>query len=190
MENAAVQLQKIGVGVEERCPPHWDKVYGILEAVYDQEITTFETVLKEFGVTAPTSVDRAAIAYAKEHGGKLGADRAKAAIDDWLPMFQIAMLQFFEEYDALLMPVSAGPAVLHGNSWNCVDDFGFTLGTSLVPKIPAGSIRCGWSPENLPIGVQVVTKPYREDIALAIMRQLESAFGGWKAPPEDNFRSP
>ena len=38
--------------------------------------------------------------------------------------------------------------------------------------------------------MQVVTKPYREDIALAIMRQLEVRFGGWKAPPEDTFVLP
>jgi len=50
--------------------------------------------------------------------------------------------------------------------------------------------RCGWSPKILPIGVRVVTKPYGEDITLAIMRQLESEFGGWNAPPEDNFKSP
>ncbi len=190
IEKAAAHMQKIGARVEEKCPPHWDKVYAILQAVYDQEIATFETLLKEFGVDAPTLVDRAAIAYGKEHSGKLPADQIKTAIDDWLPMFQIAMLQFFEEYDALLLPVSAGPAVPHGESWNRVDDFGFTLGTSLVPKIPAGSVRCGWSPEKLPIGVQIVTKPYREDIALAIMRQLESQFGGWNAPPEDIFESP
>ena len=190
VEKAAADMQTIGAHVEEECPPHWDKVYGILQAVYDQEIATFEDVLKEFGVDVPTSVDRAAIAYAKRHAGKLRADQAKMATGDWLPMFQIAMLEFFEKYDGLLCPVSAGPAVRHAESWNRVDDFGFTLGTSLIPKVPAGSVRCGWSPERLPIGVQVVTKPYREDITLAIMRQLESTFGGWDAPPEDNFRSP
>ncbi len=186
---AAAALGEANAKIEKLCPPHWDKTGTILQAVYESEVTTFEDVLKEFDISNPTAVDRQAVAFAKSHWEKMPADEAKRALDEWLPMFQIAMLEFFEKYDALLLPVSAGPAVLLGESWNQIYDFDFTLATSLVPKVPAGSIRCGWSPENLPIGVQVVTKPYREDIALAIMRQLETDFEGWKTPPERNFVS-
>jgi amidase len=47
---------------------------------------------------------------------------------------------------------------------------------------PAAVVRCGVGPSGLPIGVQIVAAPWREDIALAVALRLESEFGGWKAP--------
>ena len=48
---------------------------------------------------------------------------------------------------------------------------------------PAAVVRAGTSPEGLPIGVQLVAKPWREDVALAAARVVEAATGGWQAPP-------
>ena len=48
---------------------------------------------------------------------------------------------------------------------------------------PVAVVRCGASPEGLPIGVQVVTRPWREDVALAVAQYLEKTFGGWESPP-------
>ena len=48
---------------------------------------------------------------------------------------------------------------------------------------PAATVRAGTSPEGLPIGVQLVAKPWREDVALAAARVVEAATGGWQAPP-------
>ena len=48
---------------------------------------------------------------------------------------------------------------------------------------PAAVVRGGTSPEGLPIGVQIVAKPWREDVALAAALVIERASGGWKAPP-------
>jgi len=37
--------------------------------------------------------------------------------------------------------------------------------------------------EGLPIGVLVVARPWREDVALAAAAYLENVFGGWREPP-------
>jgi amidase len=47
---------------------------------------------------------------------------------------------------------------------------------------PAATVRCGTSPEGLPIGVQLVARPWRDDIALAAAQELERALGGWRPP--------
>ena len=47
---------------------------------------------------------------------------------------------------------------------------------------PAAVVRCGTSDDGMPIGVQVVGRPWREDVCLAIAKQLETIFGGWKKP--------
>jgi amidase len=186
---AAAQFLSNCVGdVSEVCPPLWNQAELILKALYDSEIVTFESVLKDFGVLAPCPVDEAAITYAKtNNANRLPEAEAKSVISDLLPKFQVSMLEFLDKYDVFLCPVCAVPAVPHGTSWDQVDVFGFTLATSMIPKVPAGSVRCGWSEENLPIGVQVVSKPYREDIVLAVMEALEREFGGWQPPPERNL---
>jgi amidase len=43
-------------------------------------------------------------------------------------------------------------------------------------------VRCGTSPEGLPIGVQLVARPWRDDVALAAALHLEREFGGFRAP--------
>jgi amidase len=48
---------------------------------------------------------------------------------------------------------------------------------------PSVVVRAGTSPEGLPIGVQVVAKPWREDVALAAAKAIEAALGGWQPPP-------
>jgi amidase len=35
----------------------------------------------------------------------------------------------------------------------------------------------------MPIGVQVVARPWRDDVALAVAAAIERARGGWQPPP-------
>lgn len=49
---------------------------------------------------------------------------------------------------------------------------------------PVVVVRCGSSEDGrLPIGLQVVGRPWREDICIAVASYLESRSGGWKRPP-------
>jgi amidase len=48
---------------------------------------------------------------------------------------------------------------------------------------PAGVVRAGTSGDGLPIGVQIVAKPWREDIVLAVMGAVEGALPEF-APPD------
>jgi amidase len=100
-----------------------------------------------------------------------------------LDRFRSSQCRFLQDYDAVLSPVCANPAVPHGTS---IDDatfrgFSYTM-TYNVTGWPAAVVRCGESPEGLPIGVQVAAHPWREDVALAVALRLEQLFGGWKAP--------
>jgi len=101
--------------------------------------------------------------------------------------FRAAMWEFLQDYDAVLSPVCAAPAVPHGTS---IDDatfrgFSYTM-TYNVTGWPAAVVRCGESPEGLPIGLQVAAHPWREDVALAVALRLEELFGGWKPGGTDH----
>ena len=93
------------------------------------------------------------------------------------------MLAFAERYDLILCPVFPGPARPHGtmNLPGQVEPSGFTTPHSLTGW-PAATVRCGSSPEGLPIDAQLVARPWRDDVALAGARQLERELGGWRPP--------
>jgi amidase len=44
-------------------------------------------------------------------------------------------------------------------------------------------VRAGTSAEGLPVGVQLVAAPWREDIALALAQEIEKLMGGFQPPP-------
>lgn len=98
--------------------------------------------------------------------------------DRW-DRFRSRMLSYMRSYDVILCPVDRHPAPLHH-----ADDperFSYTLAYSLTGW-PCAVVRAGTSPENLPIGVQVVARPWREDVALAVAQFLEGSGGSWRPP--------
>lgn len=101
-----------------------------------------------------------------------------------LDLFRAEMSAFMTDYDAILSPVAAFPAVPHGTSIN--DDvfpgYSYTM-THNMTGWPAAVVRCGTSTSGLPIGIQVAAPAWREDAALRIARDLEEALGGWQLPP-------
>jgi amidase len=97
--------------------------------------------------------------------------------------FRGTMLSFLEHYDVIICPVCATPAWPHSSS--ITEEQFFAGSYSITYNLtgwPAATVRGGTSPEGLPIGVQVVAWPWREDVALAVAQYLETALGGWQLP--------
>ncbi len=99
-------------------------------------------------------------------------------------MYRSAMLSFLANYDLILCPTNALPAIKHGEylNENMMAAFSYTIAYNLTGW-PGAVVRCGTSPEGLPIGVQSVARPWREDVALAVAAHLENALGGYQRPP-------
>lgn len=97
--------------------------------------------------------------------------------------FRSEMLAFMEDYDAILCPPAAVEAIPHG-TWQ--EDYikGAFSYTSVYNRTgwPGAVVRVGTSSAGLPIGAQVVGRPWREDVCLALASALESALGGWRLP--------
>ncbi len=98
-----------------------------------------------------------------------------------MDQFQIDMLRFMQPYDVLISPVVATTAKPHGHGLKEIDDFSYTMVHNLTGW-PAVVVRCGTSKDGLPIGVQIVAKPWRDEVALAIAKKLEKLLGGYKPP--------
>lgn len=100
--------------------------------------------------------------------------------------YRSAMLSFIDDYDALVCPAMAFPAFPHPDPSTFQLDFFLSVSYTLMFNLtgwPGAVVRGGTSPEGLPIGVQVVAKPWREDVALAIAQHLEDTLGGWQPSP-------
>jgi amidase len=102
-------------------------------------------------------------------------------IDRW-DRFRVRLLTFFEPYDLIICPVNAYPAIRHGEMGDKYAGFSYTMSYNLTGW-PGAVVRVGTTPDGLPLGVQVVAHPWREDVALAVAQQLETALGGWQKPP-------
>jgi amidase len=97
------------------------------------------------------------------------------------------VLTFLEKYDFILCPTCACPAMPHGTTGYGEEHPPFSFAsycmTYNLTGWPAVVVRSGTSSEGLPIDVQVIGRPWREDVALAIAQRIETALGGWQPPP-------
>ena len=103
-------------------------------------------------------------------------DAAKSRLLRWLKS---------KQYDAIVCAVSGTPPTVidrEGPS-NRTSNWSYN-GTFNCTGWPSVVVRCGWSADGtLPIGVQIVGRPWREDVCLALAKVLEAKSGGWKRPP-------
>ncbi|MDI6751893.1 MAG: Asp-tRNA(Asn)/Glu-tRNA(Gln) amidotransferase subunit GatA [bacterium] len=82
----------------------------------------------------------------------------------------------FEKYDALITPVSPFPAFKIGEKMDdplqmyLADIYTVTINLTGVPAI---SISCGLSKEGIPIGLQIICKPFDEQMLFKIAFTLE-----------------
>ena len=100
------------------------------------------------------------------------------------------LLEQMEKFPILLSPVCAIPAFRHGErEWQVqgrkveyLKAMSYSQWFNLLGN-PAAVVPVGKSPEGLPIGVQVVGRPWEDEVVLAIAAKIESATGGFRAPP-------
>ncbi len=97
------------------------------------------------------------------------------------------MLQWFQQYDVILCPTTSSPADEIdqglGDDWSRRKPGSSYCGPYNTTGWPSTVVRCGTSQDNLPIGVQCVAHPWREDVSLAVAQYLEERSGGWQQPP-------
>jgi aspartyl-tRNA(Asn)/glutamyl-tRNA(Gln) amidotransferase subunit A len=92
----------------------------------------------------------------------------------------------FERVELVAMPTSPTPAFPLGER---VEDplqmylaDVFTVSAPLA-GLPAISVPCGFSPEKLPIGLQLIGRPFDEPMVLRVADAYERATGWWKEEP-------
>jgi amidase len=164
----------------ERAPNLWWFFFGQLPAAMtrvtiqgrenEAHWTSMEFLLSAADEAAPT-VEKLLLNLAKR-------DRMRAAL-----------LRQMDKYPVLLMPPCGVTAFAHRTRRWQVDGAEIGLFQAMMPAtpfnllgLPAMVIPFGMSSEGLPIGVQLVGRPYEEERILDLAERLETARGPFAAP--------
>ncbi len=117
---------------------------------------------------------------------------ASAVVHAWIErdLVRAALLEEMRDYDVVVCPVTAVPAFRHGErAWTIagrvvgyLEAMVYTQWANIL-GLPAAVVRAGWSPEGLPLGVQVIGRPFEEHLVLDVAAAIERGCGGWVAPP-------
>jgi amidase len=157
VESAANALANAGALVEAARPPAIDDAFGI---TLDYWRRTRSLSWSEWRPTSTTT---------------LSGDDVDRSLFRW-DVLRGRMLEFMESRDVLVAPVCAHPAPAPPSG---VHVYLYTLPYSLTGW-PCVVVRAGSDPSGLPIGVQVVARPWRDDVALAAALVIEQSLGGWQ----------
>jgi Asp-tRNA(Asn)/Glu-tRNA(Gln) amidotransferase A subunit family amidase len=117
---------------------------------------------------------------------------ADSLLQSWIgrDMLREKFLKQMQRYPILLCPAAAIPAFRHGErSWqidgktvNYLDAWSYTEWFNLLGN-PAAVVPVSHSKEGLPIGVQIVGRPWEEEQVLTVAAVLERECNAWRVPP-------
>jgi amidase len=98
-------------------------------------------------------------------------------------------LAWFEGYDLIVCPASNRAPITHDYEPPGGRDSARARGASYTSQYnttgwPAGVVRAGTSTDDpgLPLGIQLVGQPWRDDVVIAALALVEAKSGGWKKP--------
>lgn len=157
---AARVLEDAGAHIEEVLPPRIEEA---------------SVITREYWQRPESASDDEWIPDAKV---KLRSEEIEKHLFMW-DRFRRTLIRFMESFDLILTPAADRPAVLHGSDEGGIP---YTLPYSLTGW-PCAVVRAGTSPDGLPIGVQTVAGPWRDDVALSAAAHIEEVLGGWSPPP-------
>jgi Asp-tRNA(Asn)/Glu-tRNA(Gln) amidotransferase A subunit family amidase len=120
------------------------------------------------------------------------AHTGESLLAAWLGRDEVRekILLQMRKYPVLICPTAAIPAFRHGErEWQVegktvkyLDAWSYCQWFNLL-GFPAVVVPMGFSEEGLPIGVQIVGRPWEEEVVLAIAAKLEEERGPWQGPP-------
>ena len=173
---AAAALQKAGARIEERLPAGLDRANELWHEIAGADGGAWLKRLLEAAGTPNGGTVSGWFADAKP----VAAERLTQLVEQ-LDEVRGRLRRGMEPVDLIVCPAMPTPAVKHGGS-NAAGYGDSYNEPHNITGWPVAVVRGGTSPEGLPIGVQCVAKAWREDVALAAAKVIETALGGWKAP--------
>lgn len=121
------------------------------------------------------------------------ADNSVPGLDDYISAWmerdrlRLSLLDWMKDVPLLVAPVGATPSLPHDvhkvtvgdQTFNEFRAFSYSQAFNTF-DLPAVCVPAGRSADGLPIGVQIVGRPYAEEFVLAAAAVVEEGLGGWQ----------
>jgi amidase len=177
--SAAKALETSVSGIEEARPRGieltYDIYFGLLTADGGMGL---EELLKASGTSQVHPLLQRVLELQRSHAKSMAA--FVGLIGQW-DAFRRSLLSFMEQYDVIVSPVCSFTGMLHGSTYDRLPAFSYTMTYNLTGW-PAAVVKAGSTRSGLPIGVQIVARPWREDVALAVAARIERSSSGYQRP--------
>jgi Asp-tRNA(Asn)/Glu-tRNA(Gln) amidotransferase A subunit family amidase len=182
VEDAAAALADLGAEVTAQRPPGLERAEDAYAALRNLEGLPEHRDLVAGHETELTDYLTAMLASEDPQPSVTDVRVLTAAADN----LRAEVYGFMRDWPILLMPVASVPAFRPDTRQFQVE--GQTLAGLQIEsccrvitllRAPVAVVRCGYSAEGLPIGIQVVARPFHDAEAVAVASALERSFGQW-----------
>ncbi len=180
IEETANSLKQDGLSVTHKVLPHMQQLVDLVTQLRQSTNVGFILRLLQRCGTENPGPDLAT--YLNERGME-SSNNIDPALIEKIDRCKSQALSFFKNYDVILCPASKELARHHNASLtDTYKDWSYMIIHNLLGW-PGVTVRAGTSKDGmLPVGVQVVAAPWREDHALALAKRIEVLMGGFIAP--------
>lgn len=185
---SARALASAGMETFDARPPEIEGASDLWLALFPRAVA--EIVRAEYA--GREELAGAAVAAILRRGEKAHDAAPENDLDAWAERDRLraSLLERMRETPLLLAPVGAVAAFAHGarkvevggQQVNTFRAFGYAQACNVF-GLPAVCVPAGRTREGLPIGVQIIGRPFEERLVLAAARVIEDARGGWQPPP-------
>ncbi|MGB6980445.1 MAG: amidase [Candidatus Acidiferrales bacterium] len=187
VRTAANALRQRNLAVESWQPPSLERIWRLWWTLFGR------AVQMAFEHTVAGRESELSLMY-RDFRARVSAEpplEAREFLDTLLQRdaLRSAFLSKMERYPILLCPVCAIPAFRHGErEWiveggpvEYLQAMSYSQWFNLL-GFPAAVVPVGQSPQGLPIGVQIVGRPWEDEAVLAVAAQIEATCGGFRRP--------
>ena len=168
-------LRSAGANANEVLPPRMKEMAQIRDRMNEVNArSSTQRLIEQLGTTQTSPTLRL--------GGLAKPASEFSLLVEQMDECRSAMLAFVENYDLIVCPVQPFPALP-------LEQLTFNPGSMAytnpynITGWPVAVVRAGTAPRSLPIGVQIVGKPWTEHVVLAAAAHIENETGGWHRPP-------
>jgi amidase len=188
VKGAAVALESAGMIASDETPPHVGKATDVWLSLFEYPTQRYVRSVyagreELAGRAARVILERA------ERWGEPPLEQLLAAWDE-RDQLRAELLRWMERTPLFVAPVGAvaafrheeyGRIELNGEKVSTFRAMGYAHAANVF-DLPAVCVSAGRTSEGLPIGVQIVGRPFEEECVLAAARVIEEALGGWQPP--------
>ncbi len=172
LAGAGASVEEVDIGVRPRDEQVWSELWAVYMAAY----------YGDFVAAHAERMDPAVLRLI-ERGNSLSAVQVKRLDMERTDLWR-RVSKVLAGHDAILCPTMATGPIFASRAVRLrerrqedgrVHSPDMTSVFNLIAPCPALSVPCGWDPDGMPVGLQIVGRRWREDTVLGIGRALEIA---------------